>query len=152
MVLGTKTAEESRLAAKKFCRMIKKCGFDVKFLNWRIVNLIAHVNIGFPINIREFYGSPHSNFMNRYTPEVFPGLVYKMLDPKLTITIFRSGKLSLAGAKSLKDIHTAFKNIRTVLEEYELPNEIATNKGSESSQTSTSSSSPSISSKQSSKS
>jgi len=136
MVLGTKTTEQSRLAAKKFCRMVKKCGFDVKFLNWRVVNLIAHVNIGFPINIREFYGSPHSSFMSRYIPDVFPGLVYKMLDPKLTITIFRSGKLSLAGARSVTDINTAFKNIRTVLEEYELPD----NTTAKSSSTSSSSS------------
>ncbi|MCK5109730.1 MAG: TATA-box-binding protein, partial [Methanosarcinales archaeon] len=42
-----------------------------------------------------------------YEPEVFPGLVYRIKDPKVVVLIFRSGKLVITGAKSQTDCETA---------------------------------------------
>ena len=35
----------------------------------------------------------------QYEPELFPGLVYRMLVPKVVLLIFVSGKIVLTGAK-----------------------------------------------------
>uniref|UniRef100_A0A3B4FWM1 Uncharacterized protein n=1 Tax=Pundamilia nyererei TaxID=303518 RepID=A0A3B4FWM1_9CICH len=40
--LGTKSVEESRLAARKFVRKLQKFGFPVHFLNFKIQNIVAY--------------------------------------------------------------------------------------------------------------
>jgi transcription initiation factor TFIID TATA-box-binding protein len=35
----------------------------------------------------------------QYEPELFPGLVFRMADPKVVLLIFVSGKVVLTGAK-----------------------------------------------------
>lgn len=37
-------------------------------------------------------------------PEQFPGLVFRILDPKIVILIFTSGNIILTGGKNLEDI------------------------------------------------
>lgn len=42
-----------------------------------------------------------------YEPEQFPGLVYRMNDPKVVILLFGSGKIVIAGAKKFEDAERA---------------------------------------------
>ncbi len=42
-----------------------------------------------------------------YEPEIFPGLVYRMSDPKVVILVFGSGKLVITGAKKIEDCKKA---------------------------------------------
>jgi transcription initiation factor TFIID TATA-box-binding protein len=51
-----------------------------------------------------------------YEPEVFPGLIYRMMDPWIVILIFVSGKIVLTGVKTKKEIDLAFEKIFPVLE------------------------------------
>jgi TATA-box binding protein (TBP) (component of TFIID and TFIIIB) len=37
--------------------------------------------------------------VRQYEPELFPGLIYKLVEPKLTLLIFVSGKIVLCGAR-----------------------------------------------------
>jgi len=46
-----------------------------------------------------------------YKPKHFPGLVYKLKEPKTAMLLFRSGKIVCTGAKSLKDVKTAIELI-----------------------------------------
>jgi len=43
-----------------------------------------------------------------YEPEVFPGLIYRMQDPKTVFLIFSTGKVVCTGAKSKKIVRDAF--------------------------------------------
>ena len=49
-----------------------------------------------------------------YTPEVFPGLVFKLKRPKSSILIFRNGKMVCTGAKSERD---ALRAVRKAVKE-----------------------------------
>ena len=40
----------------------------------------------------------HMNFCD-YDPELFPGLIYRMKNPKITFLIFASGKIVITGAQ-----------------------------------------------------
>ena len=40
-----------------------------------------------------------------YEPEQFPGLVYRLSDPKTATLLFRSGKANCTGAKNVEDVH-----------------------------------------------
>lgn len=42
-----------------------------------------------------------------YNPEDFPGVVYRLQEPKSATLIFRSGKVVCTGARSVDDVHEA---------------------------------------------
>ncbi len=46
-----------------------------------------------------------------YEPEQFPGLVYRMSDPKVVILLFGSGKLVITGGKKPEDAANAVDRI-----------------------------------------
>jgi hypothetical protein len=54
----------------------------------------------------------------QYEPELFPGLIYRMVDPKIVLLIFVSGKVVLTGAKKREDIYRAFEAIYPVLQTF----------------------------------
>ena len=52
-----------------------------------------------------------------YEPEQFPGLIYRMDDPKVVILIFASGKLVCTGAKKEAEVPRAIAILQKTLEE-----------------------------------
>ena len=51
-----------------------------------------------------------------YEPEQFPGLVYRIKDPKIVVLIFSSGKIILTGGKTLEDIRKGLDVLEQKLE------------------------------------
>ena len=47
-----------------------------------------------------------------YEPEAFPGLVYRMDDPKVVLLLFGSGKMVCVGAREVNNIKDAVRNIK----------------------------------------
>lgn len=47
----------------------------------------------------------------QFMPELFPGLVYRLKNPKMAFLIFVSGKIVVTGAKSFKEINDCFEQI-----------------------------------------
>ena len=128
IVLGARDKEKSKEAAKIYTKQIKNLRYKVKFSNFKIVNIVATCDLGFPIKLTNL--SIKLNFMLgknqsnndkeekspcHYEPEVFPGLIYHMRNPELTILIFQSGKMNFVGAKNKDDIFDALKKIYPLL-------------------------------------
>jgi transcription initiation factor TFIID TATA-box-binding protein len=110
---GAKSEDESKFASRKYARIIQKLGFPVKFQEFKVQNIVGSCDVGFPIRL-ETLTVAHNAFSS-YEPELFPGLVYRMLEPKVVLLIFVSGKIVLTGAKDRKDIYQAFDNIYPIL-------------------------------------
>ena len=55
-----------------------------------------------------------------YEPEQFPGLIYRMAEPKVVVLLFASGKLVCTGAKKEQDVFVAVEKLHTLLEETSL--------------------------------
>jgi transcription initiation factor TFIID TATA-box-binding protein len=55
-----------------------------------------------------------------YEPEQFPGLIYRMEEPKVVILIFSTGKLVITGAKKEEEIYRAAATLQKTLEEKKL--------------------------------
>ena len=53
-----------------------------------------------------------------YEPEIFPGLIFRIEDPKVVLLIFTNGKIVLAGAKSRQQIYKAYHDIFPVLYQF----------------------------------
>jgi len=50
-----------------------------------------------------------------YEPEQFPGAIVRIFNPKLTMLLFKNGKLICAGAKSEEDIVKGLNKLKKVL-------------------------------------
>lgn len=112
---GAKSEDQSKIAAKKFAKTIKLMGFPVHFRDFKIQNIVGSCDLGFSIKLESLYQDPSQSKFCTYDPELFPGLVYRMLGPKVVILIFVSGKIVLTGAKSRIQILEAYENIKSFL-------------------------------------
>ncbi|XP_062326210.1 TATA box-binding protein-like 2 [Osmerus eperlanus] len=110
---GAKSEEQSRLAARKYARVVQKLGFPAKFLDFKIQNMVGSCDVCFPIRL-EGLVLTHQQFSS-YEPELFPGLIYRMVKPRIVLLIFVSGKVVLTGAKERGEIYEAFENIYPIL-------------------------------------
>jgi len=108
-----RSEEESRLAARKYARIIQKLEFPAKFMDFKIQNIVGSIDVKFSIKLECFH-TCHSQFCS-YEPELFPGLIYRMLKPKVVLLIFVSGKVVITGAKLRSEINDAFENIYPIL-------------------------------------
>ncbi|KAL7005609.1 TATA-binding protein (TBP) [Cystobasidiomycetes sp. EMM_F5] len=116
VVTGAKSEDDSRLAARKYARIIQKLGFEAQFSDFKIQNMVGSCDVKFPIRL-EGLAFSHGHFSS-YEPELFPGLIYRMVKPKVVLLIFVSGKVVLTGAKFREDLNDAFNNIYPVLTEF----------------------------------
>lgn len=113
---GARSEEDSRRAARQYAKIINKLGFGVKFTEFKIQNIVGSCDVKFPIRL-EGLANAHSRFCN-YEPEMFPGLIFRMIRPKIVLLIFVSGKIVLTGAKERAHIFEAFHNIYPLLLNY----------------------------------
>ncbi|KAL1374245.1 hypothetical protein pipiens_018197 [Culex pipiens pipiens] len=116
---GAKSEEDSRLAARKYARIIQKLGFTAKFLDFKVQNMVGSCDVRFPIRL-EGLVLTHGKFSS-YEPELFPGLIYRMVKPRIVLLIFVSGKVVLTGAKVRQEIYDAFDNIYPILKKSSIP-------------------------------
>ena len=92
--------------------------------------MVGSCDVKFPIRL-EGLVLTHSQFSS-YEPELFPGLIYRMVKPRIVLLIFVSGKvvltgkipllcdtfnilLFLLGAKERNEIYQAFEYIYPIL-------------------------------------
>jgi len=82
-----------------------------------IQNMVATANLHGKVDL-EAAADIMENVM--YEPEQFPGLIYRMVDPKVVILIFASGKLVCTGGKSAEMVDVAVVKLYGILEDYDL--------------------------------
>lgn len=113
---GAKSEDDSRLAARKYARIIQKLGFAAKFMDFKIQNIVGSIDVGFCLRLECFH-TCHSQFCS-YEPELFPGLIYRLHEPKVVLLIFVSGKVVITGAKLRTEINEAFEKIYPILKNF----------------------------------
>ena len=115
---GAKSEKEAHRAVKKVVKELKKGGIIIIGKpELKIVNIVASVSLGGLIDLEK---AVYSLEKTMYEPEQFPGLIYRMAEPKVVILLFASGKLVCTGAKREQDVYEAVHKLQGVLEEKEL--------------------------------
>lgn len=104
---GAKTEMESRLAGRKYVRLLQKHGIPVSFRAFKIQNIVASAEVPHTLKLMELSRS-YGPYVS-YEPDLFPGLVFRTTEPKLVFLLFRSGKIVITGAKSRAEIEKTFK-------------------------------------------
>ncbi|MBX0296867.1 TATA-box-binding protein [Haloarcula nitratireducens] len=74
----------------------------------KVENVVASSDIGQELDLETLAMDLEAT---DYDPENFPGLVYRMQDPKAASLIFRSGKVVCTGAKSVDAVETALEQV-----------------------------------------
>jgi len=118
---GAKSEKEARRALKKVVRKLKKMGMVIRGkLHIKIQNIVASVILGGKVDLEGFYeigGKVDLGGRMMYEPEQFPGVIYRMKDPRTVILIFSSGKLVCTGAKKEEEVNQAVMKLRQELDE-----------------------------------
>jgi transcription initiation factor TFIID TATA-box-binding protein len=104
---GAKSLDQVKLAIDKVTTQIRKAGISLDSEpKIEVQNIVASSDLGQKINLNVIaitLGLEHVE----YEPEQFPGLVYRLDEPKVVLLIFGSGKLVCAGARIPQDIEKA---------------------------------------------
>ena len=115
---GAKSEKESRRAVMAVVKELKKSGtVIIRKPDLKVVNIVASVSLGGMIDLEK---AAYSLGKTMYEPEQFPGLIYRMDEPKVVILVFASGKLVCTGAKREQDVYEAVYKLHGILEEQSL--------------------------------
>jgi transcription initiation factor TFIID TATA-box-binding protein len=115
---GAQSEKEAKRAIKNVIRELKKSGIIIPGKpEIKVVNMVASVNLSGRIELEE---AAYNLGKTMYEPEQFPGLIYRVDDPKVVFLIFASGKLVCTGATKEEDVYKAVGNLHKRLEEKEL--------------------------------
>ncbi len=111
---GARSIKEAKLAVEKVAGIIRKLGFKVpKKYECHIENIVASTKIKADLNLEDIVLTLENT---EYEPEQFPGLVYRIKEPRVAFLLFRSGKIICTGARNVADIQTALEKFRKNLQ------------------------------------
>ena len=115
---GAKSGKESRSAIMKVVKELKKCGIIILSKpSFEVVNIVASASLGGKVDLEKTVITLRKTM---YEPEQFPGLIYRMDEPKVVILVFASGSLVVTGAKKEQDVYDAVHKLHVILEEQNL--------------------------------
>jgi transcription initiation factor TFIID TATA-box-binding protein len=112
---GAKSERQARKAIMRVVDELKRNGIVILGKpEIQVQNIVASVGLGGYIDLEKL---TYSLKRTMYEPEQFPGLIYRMDDPKVVILVFTSGKLVCTGAKKETEVHRAVSKLQETLEE-----------------------------------
>jgi len=79
----------------------------------RVENIVASVRVAEDFDL---YSVAEILSGSEYEPERFPGLIYRLRDPKTAILLFRSGKANCTGGKNLDDVRKSVRKVARLLD------------------------------------
>ena len=115
---GAKSERQAKRAVMMVTDELKKKGIVIVGKPDIVVqNIVASGGLGGIIDLEK---STYSLEKAMYEPEQFPGLIYRMEDPKVVVLLFRSGNIVVTGAKKEEEVHRALVTLQKTLEEKDL--------------------------------
>jgi transcription initiation factor TFIID TATA-box-binding protein len=104
---GAKSIDSVRKAFELLTRQLKDAGISVvKNPEITVQNMVATWDTGHALDLTAITLSFGLERVE-YEPEQFPGLVFRLSDPKVVMLFFKSGKVVCTGAKSIKELERA---------------------------------------------
>jgi transcription initiation factor TFIID TATA-box-binding protein len=104
VITGLEDVNHAKIAVNKLLKKIKKFGIKKSEPEIIIQNMVASgdlhqmIDLNKAVLLMEYI---------MYEPEVFPGLIYNMRDPRAVFLLFSTGKFVCTGVKTEKTLETA---------------------------------------------
>jgi len=106
---GARSIDDVNEVIKKVTKIIRSCGTRVpKGYKVQVENIVASARLDANLNLDTIAFKLENS---EYEPEQFPGLVYRMSDPKVAFLLFGSGKIVCTGGRSIKDVNIAVEKV-----------------------------------------
>ena len=111
---GSKSFDNAKKAVEKTVEAFRDLGIEVKGkTDIKIVNIVASANLKSKLDLNKIVFELGEC---EYEPEQFPGLVYRLGEPKVVFLIFNSGKIVCTGAKSEDIVDRSIVKLRKQLQ------------------------------------
>ncbi|MBI4894757.1 MAG: TATA-box-binding protein [Candidatus Aenigmarchaeota archaeon] len=106
---GARSLDDVKEVFRKVVLIVKKSGAKVpKEYKFQVENIVSSAKLESKLNLDDIAFNLENS---EYEPEQFPGLVYRMTEPKVAFLLFGSGKIVITGARSVKDVNTAVEKV-----------------------------------------
>jgi len=106
---GARSLEDVKEVFRKVVLIVKKSGAKVpKEYKFQVENIVSSAKLESKLNLDDIAFNLENS---EYEPEQFPGLVYRMTEPKVAFLLFGSGKIVITGARSVKDVNIAVEKV-----------------------------------------
>jgi len=106
---GAKSPKDSKVAIGKIVNRLNRIGMKIpKTYKVRLENIVASAKLNQELNLDMIAFSLENT---EYEPEQFPGLVFRMDDPKVTFLLFGSGKIICTGGRRITDVKRAIEKV-----------------------------------------
>lgn len=115
---GAKSSEKAIKAVDMVVDKLRKGKIKIKNdATVTIQNMVASINLGGKVHLEN---AARTVPRSMYEPEQFPGLIHRMLDPKIVILVFATCKLVCTGGKTEEDVYRSVNSLHNMLEEKDL--------------------------------
>ncbi len=111
VLTGAKSIESLNRGLEILGGLLRDLKIDIpENLTYKIQNIVTSADLGTPINLNKIAVGFNLDRIE-YEPEQFPGLVYRLEEPKVVVLLFGSGKLIITGGKQPEDAKGAVRKI-----------------------------------------
>lgn len=120
---GAKSEKKAEKAIRSIIRKLKRRGIVIRGRpEIEIQNIVASGDLHGTIDLLSLYmkGAYEKGVSMMYEPEQFPGLIYRMRDPRAVLLLFASGKMVCTGTKKEMETYQAVEKVRRKLEDYDV--------------------------------
>jgi transcription initiation factor TFIID TATA-box-binding protein len=115
---GAKSEQEAGRAVMTVVKELKKGGIIIiSKPDLKVVNIVACASLAGRVDLEQAVSKLGKAM---YEPEQFPGLIYRMDEPKVVILVFASENLVCTGARREQDVYDAVHKLHERLEEQNL--------------------------------
>ncbi|XP_037084676.1 TATA box-binding protein-like 1 [Pollicipes pollicipes] len=113
---GSTSEAEAKVAARRVARYLQKqLDYQVRFRNFRVVNVLGTCTMPFSIKIADF--SQKYPRIACYEPELHPGVTYRVNHLKATLKVFSTGSITVT-APSVSAVQQAIEHIFPLVYEF----------------------------------
>ena len=111
VLTGAKSIESLSEGLEILGNLLRDLNIDIpQELTYKIQNIVTSADLGSGINLNKIAVGFNLDRIE-YEPEQFPGLVYRLENPKVVVLLFGSGKLIITGGKEPEDAKKAVQKI-----------------------------------------
>ncbi len=106
---GARSLTDVEEVFKKVVKIVEKTGTKVpRGFKVQVENIVASAKLDATLSLDKIAFNLENS---EYEPEQFPGLVYRMVDPKVAFLLFGSGKIVCTGGRTIADVNRAVEKV-----------------------------------------
>ena len=120
VVTGMRRADQAETVVSDVLQRISKCKLNISNPVITIQNIVASGDLKCSIDLNM---AAVVMEYSMYEPEVFPGLIYRMQEPKTVFLIFSTGRIVCTGGKTKEIVRDACEKLYHAVREYDVARE-----------------------------